>query len=597
MPEGIYKEVKNLFGKSLLVGLAVILTGMSAAAYAGNDTTWIPNDETSYAPTMHAFAFTDRLPLARTFSTLAVGDGTNDHNCKSTSDPICAPYQNFQYESILKVCENPSETDCVSSVTAYGANDVANAGTFTKYTVTNHMNAFPADAKAGIPAGSMPSIWSIPSAPHASGSDYAVFAGLNGNVMRNGQETPLGGFMQVALIPVVLKDFGKGRLSVAAGWVQSIPNTFYDYCTDAPRNGNTFVDCAHVNGDGCVFATNDQGMCYSEESFGSVQKFNVQVKLAKEPTGWIHGRMTDPSISITKVSTGGINLSVTGGTNTVPMVYQNEAWSKLSSSMQDLWVRCTNAQSECGPYAYARSSSTTVDSIDLMKTLTGNALINEIEYVRAAGKLPLEIMSKIAPLIGDKAQASSTTWSMRTLSTTEMNGANRCFMSTPGIKGIVTTNSVAYSAGPPEYKDGSLNYQVSSPHFNPDGTTPFKGNYNLVMRSDVARCIYGFSSAPIKASISVLSADGNNDVATSIAAEKDGWISLSANNFQFSAPVIQVKFTQDAPAVVAPAPQPTTPVVVIKPVAKQITITCVKGKTTKKVIAIKPACPKGYLKK
>ena len=34
-----------------------------------------------------------------------------------------------------------------------------------------------------------------------------------------------------------------------------------------------------------------------------------------------------------------------------------------------------------------------------------------------------------------------------------------------------------------------------------------------------------------------------------------------------------------------------------KPVVKKITITCVKGKTTKKVTAIKPVCPKGYTKK
>jgi uncharacterized protein (UPF0254 family) len=32
-------------------------------------------------------------------------------------------------------------------------------------------------------------------------------------------------------------------------------------------------------------------------------------------------------------------------------------------------------------------------------------------------------------------------------------------------------------------------------------------------------------------------------------------------------------------------------------VAKSKTITCVKGKTTKKVMALKPVCPKGYIKK
>ena len=172
-------------------------------------------------------------------------------------------------------------------------------------------------------------------------------------------------------------------------------------------------------------------------------------------------------------------------------------------------------------------------------------------------------------------------------------------MSTPGLKGIVTTNSVAYSAGPPEYKDGSLNYQVSSPHFNPDGTTPFKGTYNLVMRSDVARCIYGFSKAPIKASISVLSSEGANDVATTVANEKDGWLYLSANNFQFSSPTIKVKLTQDAPAPVAPA----TPAPLASPLPSQAktltksTITCIKGKLTKSVTAIKPTCPTGYKKK
>jgi hypothetical protein len=158
-----------------------------------------------------------------------------------------------------------------------------------------------------------------------------------------------------------------------------------------------------------------------------------------------------------------------------------------------------------------------------------------------------------------------------------MNGANKCFTGAPGLKGIVTTNSTAYSAGPPEFKDGFLNYKVSSPHFQPDGKTPFKGNYNLVMRSDVARCLYGFTSAPISAVISVLSSEGSNDVATTVTGEKNGWLSLSANNFQFSAPTIQVKLTQEAP--------------------KKSTITCVKGKTSKKVTAVNPTCPTGYKKK
>jgi len=52
-----------------------------------------------------------------------------------------------------------------------------------------------------------------------------------------------------------------------------------------------------------------------------------------------------------------------------------------------------------------------------------------------------------------------------------------------------------------------------------------------------------------------------------------------------------------------PSPTPTaTPVTDPAPsakpaVAKKVTITCVKGKTVKKVTAVKPVCPGGFKKK
>ena len=49
------------------------------------------------------------------------------------------------------------------------------------------------------------------------------------------------------------------------------------------------------------------------------------------------------------------------------------------------------------------------------------------------------------------------------------------------------------------------------------------------------------------------------------------------------------------PVVIAPSPTPT-PLVTVTTV-KKVTITCVKGKVTKKVTAIKPTCPAGYKKK
>jgi len=146
---------------------------------------------------------------------------------------------------------------------------------------------------------------------------------------------------------------------------------------------------------------------------------------------------------------------------------------------------------------------------------------------------------------------------------------------------------------------------VASPHFQADGQVA-QGSYDLAIRSEVVRCLYKFSSAPIKASISIQSDDGQTQIATTVVSEKNGWLYLSAKGFTFSSPTIAVKLTQDAPApAVTPSPTPSAsespapaPVVTKAPaVAKKITITCVKGKSTKSVTAVKPTCPTGYKKK
>ncbi len=54
--------------------------------------------------------------------------------------------------------------------------------------------------------------------------------------------------------------------------------------------------------------------------------------------------------------------------------------------------------------------------------------------------------------------------------------------------------------------------------------------------------------------------------------------------------------SETASATPTPTPTPTV-VATVKPVVKKTTITCVKGKKTKKVTAVKPKCPAGYKKK
>jgi hypothetical protein len=159
------------------------------------------------------------------------------------------------------------------------------------------------------------------------------------------------------------------------------------------------------------------------------------------------------------------------------------------------------------------------------------------------------------------------------------------------VGGVVTTNALTYSSGPPTFnrETGALEYKVASPHFEAGGNVAL-GSYDLAVKSDVARCIYGFSSAPISATISIVGEGGEQKVATTVVNERNGWLYLSAKGFTFSSPTIKVKLTQEPVASVAAAPTAT-------PTAKVSTITCVKGKTTRKVTAISPKCPSGFKKK
>jgi hypothetical protein len=124
------------------------------------------------------------------------------------------------------------------------------------------------------------------------------------------------------------------------------------------------------------------------------------------------------------------------------------------------------------------------------------------------------------------------------------------------------------------------------------------------MRSDVARCLYGFSDAPITATVAIESDGGTNIISTESVSERDGLIKLRASGFTFSSPTIKVRLSQ---AGTTPTPSATpspsaTPTPSQTPTLKKPTgsaakkITCVKGKQNVKVSVTKGRCPAGFKK-
>jgi hypothetical protein len=170
-----------------------------------------------------------------------------------------------------------------------------------------------------------------------------------------------------------------------------------------------------------------------------------------------------------------------------------------------------------------------------------------------------------------KSKVSKPLWSLKSAVGAQ---AGPCFMKKPGVGGFATTNAMVYNPGNPVVLDGEMIYLIGSTHLDEYGQEN-RGTYDLVLRSDVARCLYGLNPAPLKAEISVVSDDGKKQVATTAFGESDGWLYVGAYNFTYSSPKIKVKLTQ---------------------AEMKTSIKCVKGKLKKTVSGVKPACPAGYKK-
>jgi hypothetical protein len=174
-----------------------------------------------------------------------------------------------------------------------------------------------------------------------------------------------------------------------------------------------------------------------------------------------------------------------------------------------------------------------------------------------------------------------------------------CYQQNAGqLSGVVSTNATQYIAGPPTFDETSqsLDYKVAAPHLLSNGDV-FQGTYNLQISNTLARCIYGFSTAPISATVSVINIDGTSKVATTVIKDSGGFLRLSAAGFTFSNPTIRVKLFQEATSSTNSKNEP--PATTKAPVAKAMpkTITCLKGKLSKKVTGVTPKCPTGYILK
>lgn len=474
----------------------------------------------------------------------------NSGICQSTSDSKCASSRNLGARVILPPCAENFKGPCVNGLKIRNSK-----GELIVAKLVRLIDAFTfrGSDEFKLPSGSSVGIWQAEGAENSGGTDlYTAAAKLEYRVDVQNKSSVLLDF-QASVVPIRLQagDFQKMQpVDIANPWQATRTNWVW---------GHHIGNCAWQ----------ELGLCAVAQQWHSGAEVELDLQLPKAVTGWLYGRMTMPRIEVTSLDSSLNKVVIQARPVTVqgskPLVDFNNIPEKLKSFLTD-----------GGKSPFPQGA--------------GYANGGWVWQIPTSHENNFKWFEEWFQFTSDRADGVVDYWNIKSIPVTTLS--NECIKSESELVGLVTSNALLYSGSPPEFRDNELVYEVASVHFLPDGTTPFLGSYDLVLRSTAARCLYKLTERPISAKVEIVNSDGNIQVATTTLREAQGWVNVSANGFTYSKPTIRVTF-EESPL---PTPQiPTTTVETLPKNAKKQFILCTKGKVTKKVLASKKAkCPKGY---
>jgi hypothetical protein len=555
--------MKSGIGKALSALVIAAIVGVTLQTNTASAGMQVSPDVTELGLKMRENAELGRMP-SMFYAIPNTSDNKSWRLCKDIDDKPCTEWSQIGAIANLAPCLPESQLSCIAGIWAVDASGKRIDGEFVKNAGVDPRYKFDEIPSVDFPrSDGMGSIWRIPGVKNSGGTD-TYFAGTQ--LTGNAQKTA-GTSARAA-------NFGYSNLIAGIMPTEEISaQVTVRTATDGAINpGGAFgVGGTDVLQDGTVCAATEVGKCFAVRQFPEGYKFGLMLRLTTKQSGWFHGRFYLPSLTFNDWKSGQ-EISIEAEPVKVPSLEFSVPNAEIPQAIRSMVF---NGQ-EWGMSGDGKS-----------RTLLD-------EYL--GGQRAMDLVSGFAPAYKDKATKTTSYWSFRTLiQQGDMNNVYSCSAKNSAVSGLVTTNALSYSAGPPSFDKAtsSLNYKVASPHYEADGTTVALGTYDLALRSEVARCIYGFSKAPIQAVISITSQDGEQKVATTTINERNGWLYLSAKGFTFSSPTINVKLSQEASP--EPTPSATPSASATKAAAKKIVkITCTKSGKKTVVSGVKPVCPKGY---
>ena len=454
--------------------------------------------------------------------------------CSKNSDTNCSTNRQVSFNAMLQPCASAAALDCIVE---FG--HVDSAGTRVQATYVSKFpavgpNEFAADAAAGLPVGTSAGLWRLGAGSGSTTDLHYVNPRVFGE-RQKGEKTFTYKMFGATASPVRLMPYECDSTMCTPG---------YSPHPDGVTSGFGYGQGREKGQDCVMTGTNPLTgamSCAERRAFTPSVVYYLTVRLSQSPKGWLHGRLNSPKVRISAVdgSEDALVIDLQGSSVSVPVVSKGMLFKDLPAALQDKY-RATGGWPVCcgGSGSFTSRDGPTVSTSD-------TNIRNRLSIPPAAGLPGLSEIEAWLPLVNDTASADISMWGIRTLQEWEMRDVSRCMTAKQRLNGIVVTNATQYSAGPPEYNKvtNSLDYRVAAPHYRSGGSET-KGVYELIMRTETARCVYGFDRAPIRSTIQVIESNGVQDVATTNISENNGWLQLSAYNYTHSSPTLRVKLAQ-----------------------------------------------------
>jgi hypothetical protein len=417
-------------------------------------------------------------------------DGGDDISCFSSKSS-----GHTQGRSILPVCTDATDENCVEKLELAGPDGVFYPATFLG---NPDGIKFPAAPKYNYFEATTVSLWDLPEVPSASGT--TTYSAMVNVAVEFNKKTKKWATRSVtaAVIPY--------RESKDPSYRAPFQNTV--------ESNHLGVRGVGIGGHGPECAWTGNEVCGVAQDFADGTRVRLTTRISDDIGGWFRGRLQSANIGVSKFSATNNKLVVEGSPVSVPRMAVVKEIDELNETERAFANRNGMAGGwENGLRTWSKASDSRTFAY--------------MDYFRKAN--------------ADTAAGINTLWGFGSITN---NTGNKCLSEKTRVLGIVSTNAMVYDGGQPAYSGGFLSYKVAGLHYEPDGETAVKGTYDLVMRSDVARCLYGFSNAPLSASVTVTNDKGAKTTATTVVSEKNGWLKMAAYGFTFSKKTIKVKITK-----------------------------------------------------